>query len=448
MSLDAPSKASPVIGSLDELVSWIRKGEKPVEQHRCGVETEKIGVVEATGGAVPLTGERSIAAILRGLAGKTGGELLLEHDVPIGVQLADSSIALEPGGQLELSGAPSAFLHDSAREIAQHLEETRKLSKPLGLAWLAVGYRPFGARPAVPWLPRGRYGLMRKRLPGAYAHDMMQMTASVQANFDFADEADLASKVACATAASPLVAALFANSPLKDGKPAGAKSFRYYLWRDVDATRSGLLRAMYEPGFTYRRYLDWAFSAPLLFVRRQGQYVDPEGRTFHDILRDGFAGEPATMQDFVDLLSTLFPEIRVKRVLEVRGADAVNEETTLALPALWTGLLYDATARADARRLMDMPFESLIAFQQDIAVEALEAKHGTVRALDLARDLLRLADDGLRRRFEAGVAPDERGLLDPLRQIAQTGRTGADAILDVYRSSNGDQAALIEAMRY
>lgn len=447
MSLDAPARPSPPIGSVDELVAWLRAGEKPHDRHQCGVETEKLGIVEATGEAAPLDGPGSIGALLRAIAAERG-ELLEENGAPIGVQLPSSSVALEPGGQLELSGTPAPDLGASRVEIARHVDEVRRLSKPLGLGWLAVGYRPWGDRTRVPWLPRGRYGLMRKNLPGALAHEMMQLTASVQANFDFSDETDAAAKVSTATAVSPLVSALFANSPLRDGRPSGEKSFRYRVWRDVDDSRSGLVRVMFEPGFTYRRYLDWAFAAPLLFVRRDGTYHDPGGRTFRDLLRDGFLGEPATMQDFVDLLSTLFPEIRIKRVLEVRGADAVDSRTTLALPALWTGLLYDPQACADARALVTCRFETLVAFQADVAKRALEAELEGTRALDLCRDLLRIASDGLRRRAVRGEAPDERDLLDPLREIAATARTPADRLLEIWHATGGDRAALVEAMRY
>lgn len=447
MSLDAPTLASPPIRSVDELVAWFRAGEKPVSQHRCGIETEKLGVLDDSGRPAPITGERSIAQVLPRMAAAIGGQLLEENGTPIGIQLANSSMALEPGGQLELSGEPSGSLFETARELSRHLAAVRRFSREPGIAWLAVGYRPWGPRSEVPWLPRGRYALMRARLPGKFAHDMMQMTASVQANYDFADEADLARKVACATAVSPLVTAMFANSPLVDGRPSGYKSFRYRVWKDVDDRRSGLLRVMFEPGFTYERYLDWAMSLPLVFVRRAGRYLDPEGRTFHDLVRDGFAGEPATMADFVDMTSTLFPEIRVKRVIEVRGADAVDGPTSLALPALWTGLLYDPEALVRARALVTCPFEELVAFQDEVARHALAARLGPARAVDLARDLLQLADDGLRRRHEAGH-PDERPLLDPLRAILEGEQTGADRILEVHRRSHGNVYALIEAMRY
>jgi glutamate--cysteine ligase len=446
MSLDAPSSPSPPIGSLDELVGWMRAGEKPARAHRCGIETEKLGV-HADGSPAQIVGPGGVSELLRAMAAASGERLLEENGVAIGLQGEHASVALEPGGQLELSGAPSAALSDLARELAAHLALVRDHSAPRGLAWIASGYRPFGPRAVVPWLPRGRYGLMRERLPGRLAHDMMQLTSSVQANFDFADEQDLAEKVSTATAVSPLVTALFANSPLVDGKPSGFKSFRYRVWKDVDDRRCGLLRVMYEPGFTYRRYLDWALSVPLLFVRRQGRYLDPEGRTFADVLAHGFAGEPATMQDFGDLMSTLFPEIRVKRVIEVRGADAVDARTTMALPALWTGLLYDASARRDARRLVSVPFEALVAFQDEVAREALGARLGPASAQDLARELVTLAGEGLRRRHEAGM-PDERPFLEPLREVAASGRTGADRVLDVHASTRGDVPALLDAMRY
>lgn len=446
MSLDAPSNASPPIGSIDELIAWMRVGEKPPERHRCGLETEKLAV-RADGRPVPIMGERSVSELLRRLAVRSNGTLLEENGVAIGVQYAHSSVALEPGGQLELSGEPAAAIADTAAEVSRHLALVRELSAPLGLHWIASGYRPFGPRADVPWLPRGRYGLMRERLPGRLAHDMMQQTASVQANFDFADEQDLGRKVSAATAVSPLISALFANSPLVDGRPSGFKSFRYRVWKEVDDRRSGLLRVMFEAGFTYRRYLEWAFSIPLIFVRRQGRYLAPEGRTFADLLRHGFHGEPATMADFGDLLSTLFPEIRVKRVIEVRGADAVDERTTLALPAIWTGLLYDAEACRQARALIRSPFEALVSFQEEVAKHALEARLSGTSALDLARELVQLADDGLRRRHEAGH-PDERPYLDPLREIVASGRTGADRTLEAFAASQGDPGRLIAALAY
>jgi glutamate--cysteine ligase len=446
MSLDAPADTSPPIGSVDDLVSWLRVGEKPAAQHRIGVETEKLGVVARTGEPAPLA---AIGRLLGGIAEATGGRLLEENGAAIGVLLKESSVALEPGGQLELSGRPTRRLSEIRGEIAEHLSLVRRLSERDGLAWLGTGYRPFGNRADVPWLPRGRYELMRQRMKGRYAHDMMQMTASVQANFDFADEADLAAKVSCATAVSPIIAALYANSPLSDGQPNGRQSQRYFVWSDVDPPRCGLVRIMYEPGFTYRRYVDWALAIPLLFIRRRGQYVDPGGKTLGDVMREGLAGEPASMLDFTDLLSTLFPEIRVKRVIEVRGADAVNVPLTIALPALWTGLLYDATARADARRLIDVPFEVLVAYQLDVARGALRSRLQGKATIDLAKDVLRLADDGLRRRAERGEGDaSDRALLDPLREIVASGKTSADRVLEVAQRTPGDRASIIRALAF
>lgn len=448
MSLDAAYTESPAIESIDQLIAWIREGERPVAEHRFGLEHEKLGVLEETGEPLPLTGERSIRRVLERLAEVKGGRLLEEEGTAIGVQLEGATLSLEPGGQLELSGNPSHELDELCREVTRHLAEVRQVSRPLKVAWLGVGYRPWGPREQVPWLPRGRYGLMRRRLPGTLAHDMMQMTASLQTSFDFASEEDLAAKVSTATAVSPLVAAMFANSPLIEGRPCGYKSFRYHVWSDVDAARCGLVRTMFEPGFSYRSYVEWALDAPLLFIRRRGTYVDPGGRTLRDVIREGFLDEPATMVDWGDLLSTLFPEVRVKRVIELRSADAVNAKTTTALPALWAGVLYDPQARADARRLVDCTFEELVAFQEEVARHALEARLGGVRAGDLASDLLRIAEEGLRRRFERQESSDERRHLAPLQEIVASGVTGADRLLEVYERTGGDRAAIIEHLRY
>lgn len=447
MSLDAPSQASPPIASLDELVDWFRQGEKPVSARRVGLETEKLGVFAESGRPAPLTGERSIATVLEALARETGGTLLVEQGVPMGVKLAQSSIALEPGGQLELSGEPSVSLAALGTELSHHLAMVRKVSAPLGLEWVASGYRPFGPRAEVPWLPRFRYQLMRQRLPGALAHDMMQMTASVQANFDFASEEDLSGMLATASRASPLVAALTANSPVVDGNRAPWKSFRYRVWKDVDQTRCGLLRVMHD-GFTYRRYVEWALDVPLLFVRRGGAYLDPRGVTLRDVLRDGFEGEPASHQDFIDLLSTLFPEIRVKRVVEVRGSDAVDAPETLAVAALWTGLLYDDEAREEVRELVSVPFEALVAFQVDVARDALASRLAGISTQDLAGELVRIAARGLWRRFARGEAADERLLLEPLLSIADSGVTPADRQIATWERTGGVPAAFLSQLAY
>lgn len=443
MSLDAPSQASPPITSIDELIAWFAAGEKPQGPLRAGIETEKLGVFD-DGRPVPLT---AIATVLEGLAQRTGGRLLVEQGVPIGVQLTDASVAIEPGGQLELSGAPSERLRTLGEEIHQHLVHVEALSAPLGIRWIAAGYRPWGPRSEVPWLPRFRYQLMRERLPGRLAHDMMQMTSSVQLNYDFTSEDDLAQKLRVASLVSPLTAAACAASPLTDGRPNGFKTFRYHVWSAVDPSRCGLVPVMFD-GFTYRRYIEWALDVPLLFVRRGGKYLEPRGATLRQVWQDGFEGEPASMQDFVDLLSTLFPEIRVKRVVEVRGADAVDQATTLALAALWTGLFYDDEARREAMGFIAPSFESLVAFQTDVARHALEAKLDGVSAGELFGEAIRIARGGLQRRFERGESEDETALLSPLQRIVDEGVTLADRMLAIAAKSGGDPGPLIEALRY
>ena len=447
MSLDAPTRPSPVLSDRRQLVEWIRVGEKPRARHRLGIETEKLGVLSDTGEAPPLDGPRSTGDLLRRLAAEHG-TLLVENGVPIGVDRHGYTLALEPGGQLELSGTPTFSVSEAAHEIEEHLTRVKALGDPLGLSFLATGYRPFGDRANVPWLPRGRYALMKAKLGGFLAHDMMQLTASVQANFDFENEADLAAKVSTANAISPLVAALAANSPLKDGAPSGEKSFRYRLWRDVDPHRCGLLRFMYEPGFTYDAYVDWAVHVPLLFVRRDGKYLDADGRNFADLLRDGFDGRPATEADFPDLLSTLFPALRVKRVVEVRGADAVDTPLTFAIAALWLGILYDPESLRAARDLVHVDFDTLVKFQADVARDALDATLAGTRAQVLAAKLVAIAEDGLRRRFERGEGADDRRFLAPLHEIARTGRTRADDLLAWIRDHGTARDGLLGRLAY
>lgn len=447
MSLDLPSQESPTIESVDELVDWIRAGERPSHQHRLGVEQEKLGVFE-NGEPLPLEGPRSVAAVMAALAKRSGGELLEENGFPIGVQFPNASLSFEPGGQLELSGAPVVSLADAASELYQHMADVAAVSEPMGVSWLAIGYRPWGPRSQVPWLPRGRYRLMRESLPGGLAHDMMQMTASIQASFDFSSESDLAAKVSMATAVSPIVAALFANSPLSEGKPNGYQSFRYQVWRDTDDARCGLLRFMYEKGFSYREYVEWALDAPLLFIRRGGGYHDAKRKTFREILREGFMGQAATEQDWVDLLSSLFPEVRVKRLIELRACDAVNTPMTLAQPALWLGLLYDQEALAQARKLITVPFEELLTFQEQVAKEGLRARLQNTSAQEWAGELLKIAAEGLKRRHDAGLGPDERSFLEPLHEVVESGESGADRILNVYEASQGDRQELIKLLKY
>jgi glutamate--cysteine ligase len=450
MSLDLGGLSAPV-SNIDELVAYIRGAERPPASFMVGVEHEKIGVRLSDLGAVVYPGPQGIRELLDAIARSAGGtqHKHRENGQPVALLSKDASVTLEPGGQLELSGAPSRSLAAVRKEIEEHLAEVRRDSH--GVAWLAAGYRPFGTRDDVQWMPKGRYAAMKSSLGprGRLALDMMLMTGTVQANLDWSDEGDLAAKVRAATAVSPIVSALFANSPLVNGKDSGYLDFRYQVWRETDAARCGLLEQMLKPDWGYRTYVDWALDVPMLFVRHGTDYKDAGQQTFRDWLRTGKlkGGEKSQpiLSNWVDHLSTLFPEVRVKRVLEVRGADVVPLPLLMSLPALWIGLLYDRDAcRAAAELTAGWSFAELLDFQEQVCRTALRARGpGGITALDLGRQLLRIAEQGLKG-WENASGFDERANLDPLFDIVSSGRTLAERVLEAFRASGGDPKAVMQ----
>jgi len=450
MSLDLGGLSNPVT-SIGDLIAYVKGAERPPDRWLIGVEHEKIGVRGPRYEPVPYYGPDGIRALLDAIARSAGGtqHRHKENGQPIALLSKDASVTLEPGGQLELSGAPLRSFADIRAEIEAHLAQVRRDSR--GIAWLATGYRPFGTRDQVPWMPKGRYAAMKSSLgnKGRLALDMMLMTATVQANLDWSDEADLASKVRAATAVSPVVTAMFANSPLIDGRDCGYLDFRYQVWRETDPARCGLLEQMLQPGWGYRRYVEWAIDVPMLFVRNATAYQDARGQTFRDWLTSGqlASGEKSqpTLSHWVDHLSTLFPEVRVKRVLELRGADMVPLPLMIALPALWVGILYDRNAREAAAELTRAwTFSELLQFQADVARVALRAKGPAgATALDLGRDLLAIARSGLKGWQEVSGL-DESGHLDPLSEILDSGRTYAERALEAHRASGGDPASVVK----
>ncbi len=450
MSLDLGNLSAPV-ANLDDLVGYIKGAERPPDRWLIGVEHEKIGVRLPGYEPVPYHGPGGIRELLDAIARSAGGtqHKHKENGQPIALLSKDASVTLEPGGQLELSGSPARSIKHVRAEIEAHLAQVRRDSH--GIAWLAAGYRPFGTRDDVPWMPKGRYAAMKSSLgtKGRLALDMMLMTATVQANLDWSDEADLASKVRAATSVSPIVTAIFANSPLVNGRESSYLDFRYQVWRETDDARCGLLEQMLQPGWGYRRYVDWAVDVPMLFVRNGSEYRDAGGQTFRSWLTTGrlSSGEKMqpTLSHWVDHLTTLFPEVRVKRVLEVRGADVVPLPLMIALPALWVGILYDSSAREAAAELTRRwKFSDLLQFQAEVAHHALRAKGpGGVTALELARDLLRIARSGLKG-WQKLSGLDESRNLDPVDEILDTGRTLSERVLEVYQASGRDPASVVK----
>jgi glutamate--cysteine ligase len=446
MSLDARTHESPPVREVGDLIAWFRERERPRDAWKVGLEHEKILLRAGTTSPVPYGGERGVAAVLAAFA-RYGYEPFEEEGRIIASQKAGLTVSIEPGGQIELSGRPFADVHVVAAELDRHLSKCRAIADELGVEFLAVGHRPWGTAASTPWMPKNRYRAMRPFLAarGALAEDMMAMTAAAQASFDFSDERDMGEKLRVALAIQPAVTALYANSPVVDGRDSGWKSYRTRVWEQTDPARSGLLPFAFEPGFedgAYRRYAEWALDVPMVFLRRRGRYLDTEGKTFRAFLAEGIGGERPTIADWEDHLTTLFPDVRVKGVVEVRGADACDQPMTKALLAFWKGILYDEAARAEAWdvvRGFTVPERS--ALMNAAGRDGLAGRAPDGRTLaEIARALLEASADGLCRQHCCGEkGEDERVWLGPLEERAASGRSPADDALEVFRRG-GDRA--------
>jgi glutamate--cysteine ligase len=448
-----PKTEPTPVGSVADLVAVARAGAKPRAAWRVGTEHEKIGVRLADLRPVHYAGENGIAGVLAAIATETGWREVREDGALIALEGDGANITLEPGGQLELSGAPLRSIFETCQELHRHLDVVRRVSAPRGIVWLALGANPFHDVDEMPRVPKARYAVMRRYLPtrGDLALHMMHLSGTVQANFDYADEQDMAAKLRTAMGVSPLVSALFANSPLHLGKPSGFVSRRVHVWRHVDPDRCGLLPFVFEPGFGYAQYVEWALDVPMFFVLHDDAYRPAQGLTFRRYLAEGHDGKRATLQDWNLHLTTLFPEVRLKQFLEVRGADAVPPDLTCALPALWKGVLYDDGAREAAWRLVaSWSFAEREASLEAVAERGLAAEVAGRPVLPLARELLAIARDGLARIAHGnGVEADERRFLDPVLAVAERGRSPGEEVLARWEGVwRGSPERLIEYARY
>ena len=452
MSLDARTRESPPVRGIDDLAGWFRARERPADAWKVGLEHEVVLVRTGTHDPVPWEGERGIAALLRGFE-RFGFEPFLEEGRIIAAQREGLTISIEPGGQLELSGRPFSDVHAASQELAEHLERCRSLGAELGLSWIATGYRPWGTARTNPWMPKDRYRIMRPFLAahGRLAEDMMAMTGSAQASFDFAGPIDLSEKLRTALAVQPAVVALYANSPIVNGRESGWKSFRTSVWAETDPARCGLLPFAFTKEFEadpYRAYAGWAMDVPMIFVRRRGGYLDPAGRSFRRFLAEGIDGERPTLGDWEDHLTTLFPEVRVKGVVEVRGADGCDLAHARALLALWKGVLYDREARARAwDAVARFTVEERRTLGETAGREALAGKAPDGRTLrEIAAEVVAAAREGLRRQSCCGEGgEDECKFLEPLHARVASGRSPADEALEAFRKGGAD--ALLERLR-
>jgi len=446
------SQDQPVEG-LSDLCAYFKAAETPREDWRVGTEHEKIGVYADTGDRVPYEGPYGIGALLEKLAEADGWERVREGGKTVALLQDGASVTLEPGGQIELSGAPLRTSRETCREFNAHVDLVKEVSDDFGIAWLGLGIDPFHEVADIPTMPKARYDIMRSYLPtrGGLALDMMHATATVQANFDYADEADMISKMRTALVATPIISALFANSSISGGKENGFISKRLAIWRDTDPDRCGLIPFVFDPDFGYERYAEWALDIPMFFVVRDGEYHAGDGVTFRQFMKSGWREMRPTLADWDTHLTTLFPDVRLKRIIEVRGADTVPRDLICALPTVWKGFLYDTGAREAVWELLrETGVDALDECQIDVAKRGLKADLGDHKVLDLARELVAYSAVGLRRMAEAGEADqDEDVFLEPLRVQIEKGKSPGEEIAERWRGEwNSNRQRLIEATRY
>jgi glutamate--cysteine ligase len=447
------SQDDRAVEGVEDLLDYFREAETPRERWRVGTEHEKVGVYADTGDRVPYEGPYGIGALLDRIAKEAGWQEVREGDRTIALAHEGASVTLEPGGQIELSGAPLRTARETCSEFNTHVDLVKRLSDDFGIAWLGLGIDPFHEVGEIPTMPKQRYEIMRRYLPtrGGLALEMMHATATVQANFDYADEADMIDKMRTALLVTPIVSALFANSSISGGKENGHASRRMLVWRDTDPDRCGMIPFVFDPDFGYRRYAEWALDVPLFFVIRDGVYHAGDGTTFRGYMEGGFQGLRPTLRDWDTHLTTLFPEVRLKRIIEVRGADAVPREGICALPALWKGILYDGDARAASRAMLEgSRVGDLDLAHLDVARRGLRAEMAGRKVLDLARELVSLSAAGLLRIAEAGETDrDERSFLEPLLAQIERGISPGEEIAERWRGEWGrSRERLIEATKY
>jgi glutamate--cysteine ligase len=429
------------IETRDELVAWLAAGAKPKSEFRIGTEHEKFGFTLARHEPVPYEGPRGIRALLDGMQMLLGWEAIMEGPNIIGLSdvTGGGAISLEPGGQFELSGAPVETVHQTCSELMAHLAQVREVAGPLGIGFLGAGMAPTWTRAEMPVMPKGRYRIMTAYMPkvGQLGLDMMYRTCTVQTNLDFSSEPDMVKKLRVGLALQPVATALFANSPFTEGRPNGFLSFRSEIWRDTDPDRSGMLPWAFEPGMGFERWVDYALDVPMYFVKRGDKYIDVAGQSFRHLLAGklpGLPGERATISDWANHLSTIFPEVRLKRYLEMRGADGNPWRRLPSLPAFWTGLYYDDASLDAAWDLVkSWSAAERQTLRDDVPKLGFRAKIRDRTVLDLARDCLALARAGLARRNRRDKSDrDETCYLDPLDAIVASGRTPAEELLEKY----------------
>ena len=456
--MSIPQSGGGPIENQAQLAEYLESGCKPREDWRIGTEHEKFGYCKDTLNPIPYAGERSVLAVLEGLRDGHGWTPLEEGGNLIGLTKDDANVSLEPGGQLELSGAPLETIHQTCDEVNQHLADVKDIADKVGVGFIGLGAAPEWQHEDMPVMPKGRYKLMTDYMDrvGTMGKSMMYRTCTVQVNLDFSSEADMVKKLRVALALQPVATALFANSPFFEGKPNGHKSWRSRIWRDLDADRTGMLPFVFDDGFGFEAWAEYALDVPMYFVYRNGEYLNALGQSFRDFLKGelpALPGETPTLSDWADHLTTAFPEARIKKFMEMRGADGGPWRRLCALPAFWVGLMYDQTALDGAWDLVKgWDAETREALRVAASEQALDAKVGKINMHDLGREVVALSEAGLKARAlpgAGGLVPDETHFLNALNESLETGKVPADELMDHYNGDwNGDLSRIYSEFSY
>ena len=437
MSGPSTVKDAPISGRA-QLVENLAQGEKPASAWRIGTEHEKFGFHLDDLRPPTWEGAQGIGMLLEGMT-RFGWQRVLEEGKLIALLRDNASVTLEPAGQLELSGAPLDDIHQTCAEVSQHLGEVKTVADEVGLGFLGMGFQPKWRRADMPWMPKGRYQIMRNYMPkvGSLGLDMMARTCTVQVNLDYATEADMVKKFRVGLALQPIATALFADSPFTEGQPNGYQSYRSHIWTDTDAARTGMLDFVFEEGFGYERYVDYLLDVPMYFSYREGKYIDLAGKSFRKFLAGNLSelpGAKPSLRDWADHMTTAFPEVRLKQFLEMRGADGGPWNRLCALPAFWVGLLYDQSALDAAWDLVkDFTREERHALRDGVPKHALKLPFRAGHVRDLAAEAVKIAAHGLQRRARANShGVDESIFLDALLQIVDANQTPAERKLELF----------------
>jgi glutamate--cysteine ligase len=445
--MSIPQSGGGPIEDFSQLAALLESGNKPKSDWLIGTEHEKFGWLTDTRKPLPYAGDRSISALFAGLQAQHGWTPIAEGDNIIGMTRNGANISLEPGGQFELSGAALPNMHDVAAELQTHLDEVRGLADPLGIRFMGIGAAPEWSGADMPVMPKGRYRLMTDYMGrvGTHGTQMMYRTCTVQVNLDYASEADMVKKLRVALALQPVATALFASSPFFDGKLNGHKSWRSRIWRGLDDSRTGMLPFAFDGDFGFQAYVDWVLDVPMYFVYRDGKYINALGQSFRDFLAGklpALPGEKPTLSDWADHMTTVFPEARVKKYIEMRGADCGDQAHINALPAFWVGLMYDQTALDAAWDLIKgFDTETREELRVNASVSGLQAQSGDIKLLDLARAAVGLSHAGL-----AARGLGEEAFLAPLVQSLVLEEVQADRWLKLYHGEwAGDLSRIYQA---